>query len=379
MDLGELLTLSKAIYSNTAAPFALIDDKLKVCWANDSCLKKFPTFSLQDGLAEMVSGYDIHRVMKILNEGRGFDARKLPEPFNENAFSLIPILSKDTGLVGCQVFFRPAVSLSGAELDVHFENVVAAFSNEYRMPLSVIFSALGLMARHIDEIGDDILKSYVKLITQNSYRVLRLSNNITEVSRYRSGISKIKLKTGDLCEFVKSLCEAAGILTRSIGIPLECSAPEHKIITDFDPDKLSLVFYNLFSNSCKYSRADNRISVKLEVQGEKAVITVSDKGKGIKGEFIDRIFEPYFSFTEEHELSGAGLGLAIVKFVVTQHAGTIAMQSHEGDGTTVAFSIPIRKDDDSPDYIAQNSADYLADRFSSLYVQLSDVCGCPLP
>ena len=379
MDLDELLTASKAIYSYTSAPFALTDNKLKVCWANNICLKRFPAFSLQDGLTEMVSGYDVHSIMKLLGEGRVFDVWKLPEPFNESALMLIPILNEAHRIVGCQVFFKPATILSGVELDAHLENVVASFSNEYRMPLSVIFSALGLMARHIDEIGDDVLKSYVRLITQNSYRVLRLSNNITDVARYRSGISKIRLKTGDLCEFVLSLCEAAGILTRSIGIPLECSVPEQKIMTDFDPEKLSLAFYNLFSNSCKFSQENNRISVKLEIQGAKAVITVSDKGKGIKGAVIDRIFEPYFSFTEDHEISGAGLGLAIVKFIVTQHSGTIAMQSQEGDGTTVAFSIPIRKQVDIPDYIAQNSADYLADRFSSLYVQMSDVCGCPLP
>jgi signal transduction histidine kinase len=379
MNLGELLEMNKTIYSNTDAPFALTDNKLKVCWANAACLKRFPAFSLQDSIIELVNGYDLNRVMMILSEGRGFHVRKLPEPFNENTASLIPILNADCRLIGCQVFFRPVVPLSGAELEAHYESVIAAFSNEYRMPLSVIFSALGLMARHIDEIGDDILKSYVKLIAQNSYRVLRLSNNIAEVSRYRSGISKIKFKTGDLCEFVSNLCEATGILTRSIGIPLDCSVPDCKITTDFDPDKLSLVFYNLLSNSCKYSNTDNRITVKLEVQGEKAVITVSDKGKGIRGEVIDQIFEPYFSFTEEHELSGAGLGLALVKFVVTQHGGTIALQSHEGDGTTVAFSIPIRKNGESPDYIAQNSADYLADRFSTLYVQMSDVCGCPLP
>lgn len=379
MNLGELIEMNKKIYSNTDAPFALTDNKLKVCWANDTCIKRFPAFSLQDSIIELVKGYDFNQVMKILKEGRAFHARKLPEPFNENTASIIPILNTDHRIVGCQVFIRPAVPLSGAELDAHFESVVAAFSNEYRMPLSVIFSALGLMARHIDEIGDDILKSYVKLITQNSYRVLRLSNNIAEVSRFRSGISKIKYKVGDLSEFTANLCEAAGILTRSVGVSLDCSVPEEKIITVFDPEKLSLVFYNLFSNSCKYTSADNRISVRLEVQGEKAVFTVSDKGKGIRGEFIDQIFEPYFSFTEEHELSGAGLGLAIVKFIVTQHGGTIALQSHENDGTTVAFSIPIREIGEVPDYIAQNSADYLADRFSTLYVQMSDVCGCPLP
>jgi signal transduction histidine kinase len=175
------------------------------------------------------------------------------------------------------------------------------------------------------------------------------------------------------------MCEAAVILTRAIGIPLEYVVPDKKIITTFDPEKIALAFYNLLSNSCKFTREGNKIKVKLEEHEGKSVITVTDKGEGVNSEILDRIFDPYFSFMTQNKMPGAGLGLSIVKHVVTQHGGTIAIQSHEGVGTTVAFSIPNRVETDSPDYLAENSADYLADRFSTLYVEMSDVCGCPLP
>lgn len=378
MKFDELLYMTKSIYQNTVEPVALTDSKLNVCWANVEAVKRFPMLSLQDGIIELINGYEVSNVLQILQSGRTFLARKLSEPFNEVSIRIIPIIDENE-LIGCQAIFLYDGVGTGNFTDQQPEQMLAAFSNEYKMPLTVIFTTLSLMARHLEETADEISQSYVKLITQNCYRLLRLSNNLTEVSRYRAGIAKLNLKKGDLTAFIYSLCEAAMILTRTIGIPLECVLPEKKIITVFDPEKLSLAFYNLISNSCKYTREGNRILVKLEEQGEKAAISVSDRGQGIKSDIIDKVFEPYFSYKTENTISGAGLGLTIVKYIVTQHGGTIALQSEEGVGTTVAFSLPIKQDDSVPDYAAQNGADYLANRFSSLYVQLSDICGCPLP
>lgn len=378
MKFDELLYMTKSIYQNTVEPVALTDSKLNVCWANVEAVKRFPMLSLQDGIIELINGYEVSNVLQILQSGRTFLARKLSEPFNEVSIRIIPIIDENE-LIGCQAIFLYDGVGTGNFTDQQPEQMLAAFSNEYKMPLTVIFTTLSLMARHLEETADEISQSYVKLITQNCYRLLRLSNNLTEVSRYRAGIAKLNLKKGDLTAFIYSLCEAAMILTRTIGIPLECVLPEKKIITVFDPEKLSLAFYNLISNSCKYTREGNRILVKLEEQGEKAAISVSDRGQGIKSDIIDKVFEPYFSYKTENTISGAGLGLTIVKYIVTQHRGTIALQSEEGVGTTVAFSLPIKQDDSVPDYAAQNGADYLANRFSSLYVQLSDICGCPLP
>ena len=138
-----------------------------------------------------------------------------------------------------------------------------------------------------------------------------------------------------------------------MGIPLECIVPDKPILTSFDPEKLSLAFFNLLSNSCKYTRDGNRIRVKLEEQDGRAVITVTDKGEGINSDIINRIYEPYFSYINENQVYGAGFGLSIVRYVITQHGGTIAVQSHEGLGTTVAFSIPIRTNDELPDYYSR--------------------------
>lgn len=378
MNLDELAYMTKTMYENTIHPIVLTDSKLNICWANSDAVKRFPSLTLPDGIRELINGYEYSEIIELLKTGRTFLAKKLSEPFNEVSIRIIPILD-NTNMIGCQIIFRYDGFVESTFPDSRPEEVVAAFSNEYKIPLTVIFSTLGLMARHSEADGDEISKSYLRLITQNCYRILRLSNNLVEVSRYRSGISKINLKTGDLTKYVLGMCEAAVILTRSVGIPLDCIVPTKEIITTFDPEKISLAFFNLLSNACKYTREGNHIRVKLEEQDGKAVITVSDKGEGIKSDVLEHIFEPYFSYINEEQVPGAGLGLSIVRYVVTQHGGTIAVQSSEDIGTTVAFSIPIRINDDLPDYTAENSADYLADRFSSLYVEMSDVCGCPLP
>lgn len=378
MDLDELVSMTNTIYKNTIHPIVLTDSKLNICWANSNAVKRYPSLTLPDGITALINNYDFSKVLTLLKSGRTFLAKKLSEPFNEISLQIIPVI-ENSELLGCQVFFKYDGYGESTFQDEHSDEVVAAFSNEYKMPLTVIFSTLGLMARHLESNGDEISKSYLKLITQNCYRILRMSNNLVEVSRYRSGIAKANMRIGGLCKFISEMCDAAGILTKSIGIPLECVLPDNEIVTVFDPEKISLAFFNLLSNSCKYTREDNHIRVKVEEQNEKAVITVADKGEGVRSEILSHIFEPYYSHMSDNSVQGAGLGLSIVKYVVTQHGGTVAVQSHEGDGTTVAFSLPIRTSDDTPDYIAENSADYLADRFSSLYVELSDVCGCPLP
>jgi hypothetical protein len=73
------------------------------------------------------------------------------------------------------------------------------------------------------------------------------------------------------------------------------------------------------------------------------------------------------------------MGLFLVKSIVSMHGGTIAVGSREGAGTRVAFTIPLRSDPKAPDYTAENGIDYLSDKFSSVYIEMSDVCGVPLP
>lgn len=379
MNFDDFISMGKQLYANTDEPIAIVDSTLKVVWANNAALKRYPTIILPDGMREFISNYDHDEIFSVLKLGKAFECEKRSEPLNRFKMRMVPVIA-DSDLIGCHVFFKGETDKDGTFPGGRSEEIIAAFSNEYKLPLTVIFSALGLMARHLDDSGgDDIIKAYMKLITQNSYRLLRLSNNLAEIAKFRSGLVKLNLKRGNLKTYINNICEACKLLTRSIDIELDCILPPDNIITVFDPDKLATAIINLIANSCKYTRDGNKITVKLEAHGEKAVITVSDKGAGINSNVIDRIFDPYFSFKSDGTMPGAGLGLSIVKNIVAQHNGTIALESKEGEGTRVALALPICDDESVPDYVEKKGADYLADRFSSLYVEMSDVCGCPLP
>ncbi|HEX2937492.1 MAG TPA: hypothetical protein VHO66_01070, partial [Ruminiclostridium sp.] len=197
MDFEEFLNAGKHFYGNTHEPIALTDAYLNVCWANEEALSRYPTLTLQNGVLELVNNYSPDKVISFLKTGKTFDGKKQAEPFSNLSVQIVPVMDKDK-LIGCNVFLKNSVNDNGTFPDGHPEKIIASFSNEYKIPLTVIFSTLGLMARHLDDSNDEITKAYIKLITQNSYRILRLSNNLAEVSRYRSGISKINLKKGNL-------------------------------------------------------------------------------------------------------------------------------------------------------------------------------------
>lgn len=374
MNFDELLAMSCTIYKATADPVALADEKLDVAWANPEALRRYPMLELSDGLRELINNYNYDEILKVLKTGKPFVARKLAEPLNTYSLRVVPII--DNGeLVGCHCFFEN--DSQSILPDNSAERIIAAYSNEYKAPLTVIFSTLSIIARHLDLENDDKTLSYVNLISNNCYRLLRLSNNLMEVSRYRSGVTMLNLKQGDLAQFLRGFCDAAKIMIANIGITFEYNIPEVSLVSIFDPEKITLALCNLLSNSCRFTKDNNKITVKLEKLNDKALITVSDKGLGIKSDIIEKIFEPYFSYNADGGLRGSGLGLAIVKFVATQHGGTVAVQSDEGKGTRVAFTLPIKQDPGLPEYTCQNSLAYLNDRFSLLHIQLSDAIDTP--
>lgn len=373
MDFGELETAMGALYGEAGFPVFLVDQKLIVRWANREAVMQFPESASYPSVKSRIG----KEALRALREGRTVLSGERIEPIGTASLRLVPVLS-DGKLFAVQIF------ITTAEREIYWgmsdEKAITNFTNEYKMPLTIIFSTLGLMARRIGETEDTVMKAYLKLVTQNSYRLLRLSNNLTDYTKMRAGSNGIHLQNGDICRFIAGICEAAGILTAAIGIPLDYRVPEKSLLLAFDPSKLATVILNFVSNACKNTREGNEIKVKLDVMEKQVVVTISDKGTGIRQENIQKVFEPFFSCNRNDSLyGGLGLGLPIARYYILQHGGTVAINSKEGEGTTVAFTLPLRLKDGLPDYTAENSADYLSDRFSRLYVELSDVCGSPMP
>ena len=379
MDCENQLSAAEFLFENSQLDTVVTDCELKCLWANKMAISHFPTLAMPDGLLDLVKGADIKSLIKALRSSTPFTTAINYEPFNDIKASFIPLMDH-AEFCGCLVVLRSREN-AGVNMDrSSIESAISAFSNGYRMPLTIIFSTLGLMVRRLGDSRDDTLRNYLRLITQNCYRILRLSNSLSDISRYRSGAGEISVRNGDVCRFLNGLCSAVSVLTSSVDVPFEAEIPERSILLLFDPDKLSVALLNIVSNSCKYTRTGNEIRLKLKELDRQVVITISDKGQGIDAEKLKFIFNPYYTYDPEGKrYGGVGLGLSLVKYIVAMHSGTVAVQSVKGVGTTVAISLPLVTDGSLPDYTAESGADYLADRFSSLYVELSDICKCPMP
>lgn len=377
MRLDELQSEASSLFRGANLPVAVTDDSLHVVWTNDYASGRFPDLKFPDGLLHMAGITEESEMLGQIRLGHMQVISRGNRMLDLSRIVLMPVM--DPELVGCvAVIVSDYSAPADSGGDGGHNQVLDSFSNAYRMPLTIIFSTLGLMVRSSE--CSATMKSYIKLVTQNCYRLYRTLNNLTEITQLSDGRVKLELCNGDLTEYVKNLCRAAGILTASVGVPLACEAPSRKILTAFDPARLSSVFFNLFSNSCKYSRSGNHIRVRLDESEGNARITVTDSGMGIPPDTLEHIFEPYYSREPDGRMyGGSGLGLSIARYIVQLHGGTIAVQSREEEGTTVAFTLPVAPLTDAPDYIAENSVDYLSDRFSALYIEMADVCGSPMP
>jgi signal transduction histidine kinase len=364
-------------YSKLPFPIAITNDKLFVSWANKAAIDLYPFLKLPDGIITMFVGskYDMAVETLLLNEQVVLSSDLLTSKYATLQFT--PMKEEDH-LLGTIVNFIIAPKGNDGFSINKAQNIIDSITTEFRDPISIIFSAASVIANKITNEQKDELNNYIESISHNCYKLLRTVSHVTEGSYFISASNHFKMRNGDLGEFLLGLCKAATFLTKEIGIELTYSIPNTPVMATFDAEKLTVAILNLISNSCKFTRDDNQIFIKLDTQENTASITVFDKGIGIPDSVLGHIFEVNYSFDPDGKpFAGVGLGLTLVKYIICGHGGTVAVHSQELEGTTVSFSIPLGINNNSPDYIAQDSSSYLRNRYSLLYIELADVCKTP--
>lgn len=127
---------------------------------------------------------------------------------------------------------------------------------------------------------------------------------------------------------------------RSNNVVVECDLERLPNIWA-DPDLLRQVFDNIVSNAVKYSHPQGTIRICGETEGENAVVTIADHGRGIPENELDKIFTPYYRGRNSRGVPGAGIGLYVAKRFVESHGGTIEIKSMMNAGTTVIVRLPL--------------------------------------
>ena len=231
------------------------------------------------------------------------------------------------------------------ELDRLKSRFFTNVSHEFRTPLTLI---LGPLSKLLDKnkLSDD--KPILQGIQRNAHHLLRLVNQLLNLSKLEAGKLKLTAVKGDMVVYLKVLTDAFISLAEDKNIRFLVELPEEKIETYFDKDKLAEIINNLLSNAFKFTPVDGAICVNMKGVPYRAKggiqIQIRDTGEGIPKEQVSRIFDRFHQVEPSHKREGTGIGLALTKELVELHYGSISVESTLGEGSRFTVVLPLGKD-----------------------------------
>jgi len=228
---------------------------------------------------------------------------------------------------------------------------LANISHELRTPLNIIMSTNQMLRLYLNknELNKEQVEKKVNLQVQNCYRLLRLVNNLIDITKIDSGNFEIIKRKGNIVQIVESITMSVVEYIENKGINLIFDTDTEELLMYFDPDAIERIVLNLLSNAIKYTPSGGCIYVNLQSITDGMIISIKDTGIGIDKEKIHIIFERFKQvdelLTRRHE--GSGIGLSLVKSLVHMHGGNIEVYSEEQKGTEFTIELPIGNEDEA--------------------------------
>lgn len=220
--------------------------------------------------------------------------------------------------------------------EVFFRNI----THEFRTPLTVILGLSHDLQQ--PDLTADETQDMGKTIERQGQRMLRLINQLLDISKIRSEIGTPDWRNGNIVAYIAMIVETYTSYANRLGVKLELKAKEKDIETDFVPDYMNKVVDNLLSNALKFTQPDGAVSVNLWQADRRLYIDVTDTGRGIPADSLPHIFDEFFQSDNIDGGMGTGVGLALVHQIVQTLGGTITVDSTVGKGTTFHISLPMR-------------------------------------
>lgn len=210
--------------------------------------------------------------------------------------------------------------------------LASGVAHELNNPLNNIYTTAQRLIKKSGEECPVYIKTGLADIFGQSMRVKKIVGDLLEFARGREpqfrAVNLKDLITGAHKQLANS------VYAETVGFTLNSSAGD--IIVNADPEQLEQVFINLFNNAIEAMSGEGSLSVEALQKNDLVTIKVTDTGKGMSRETIEKIFEPFFTTKDK----GTGLGLAIVFNIIQKHYGHISVESDEGRGTTFTITLP---------------------------------------
>ena len=300
---------------------------------------------------------------------------KIEEKLNFNSVKYIYLLKINNNLLGCihiyyenkpkkineefikyiciiLSFIKDKKNLKHAvEIESLKTEFFANLSHEFKTPLNIILSTVQLVMNYIEvnnEYPDyNMFNKCLSNIKQNSYRILKIANNLIDMSKIDGNFYYINMGNYNIVEVVENIVQSLAEYMKDNKRNIIFDTMEEEIITACDPDQIERIILNLLSNAMKFTSHGGNIYVDMEVNDRcnKVIIKISNDGEKINFEDRLRIFE---RFTQSESLltrraEGTGIGLTLVKSLVKLHNGEVYVNTEFEEGTQFCIELPIRK------------------------------------
>ncbi len=222
---------------------------------------------------------------------------------------------------------------------------VSVASHQLRTPLTAMNWFIEMLLSEDAGKLTEMQKNYLDEVYRGSSRMVKLVNDLLNVSRLETGRLKIQPKSTDLVKFIKDIIDEAKPLSRKKGCKILFNKPKKISKISIDPSLMRQVVHNLITNAIKYSKDKScNIKVVLKKRKNDYLVSVTDSGIGISKEEQGRLFDKFFRADAAVQMAaeGTGLGLYIAKMVTEASGGKIWLDSVVGKGTTFYVTIPIK-------------------------------------
>ncbi len=228
-----------------------------------------------------------------------------------------------------------------SRLDEAFRQVrrfSADASHELQTPLTALQGELEVALRSARTPGEyqETLRSALEEIE----RISRLVEGLLILARAESGALRMDRRPVDLAELAEEVYWRLKVPADERSVDLRMD-PQEPVTVSGDRDRLRALLVNLVDNAVKYTGEGGRVSLSAAREGDRARVEVADTGRGVPGEALERIFQPFYRSEEVLPEKGSGLGLSIARSIARAHGGEIAVESAPGRGSIFRVFLPM--------------------------------------
>ncbi len=210
-------------------------------------------------------------------------------------------------------------------------------SHEFKTPLAAIEGYATLLNK--DDVSAEKIKEYSENIILNSKRLAKMTGNILLLSSLDNSSNLLNKSTFSLDEQIREIVLLFEKNWTEKNLELDIDLDEIDYLGD--PELLSHVWQNLFSNAVKFCDENGTVNLKLSKSKNEINFTISNTGKGVSEEDKEKIFEKFYQADKSRSSKGNGLGLSIVSKVIELHRGKIEVSSELYKSTTFIVTLPL--------------------------------------